>query len=487
MKLVCIVLFLQSAVGLSKSQPVGNTPYSIALTWNPSSTPVLLESLKSDNTSKWWAATCSELSKRILHGNAIMGIGPFEKATCSPLGEHATNEKFWNLNLKEQNEKLQIEISFQNLTKAQIYVKKHKINKDFLMSKEVLDLISYGLLDQLPFLGLVKRDAAIKERVFLQYKLPTVLLDFLPSNLIFYDLNPIRSTDALNSSVHLEEEVNQQENQYTIKNSRLLKILSKKNFIWFHNAQGIAQVSPKIQKKLLDTQDLAISAENAKQTKDIIVRNYFLVRLGKQLIQTDPIQQKAWLVGFQSEFGSEVFPGMQFSYDYSPKISNEGNTGSEDLQWQRLALGKSFVKRFENSAVDFTPRLRLFNYKGDLVTIEEGQELGVTNLDTQNCLSTVFEFGYEKTFKADWIRIFYSYGLTPMTNAKSRVSGHHAGMHYFHELGAAQQPKASRLLLNIFTEFEKLNFAKNSDLEEGAKIQLKATSFFSGIGLGLSW
>ena len=484
MKFILLIFCFCPTTIFSKEKTFENSSATIQISWSPVSTPKFAELLGQDNLQNWWKNFCQDLSKRLVHGSAIMGTGPFESGQCASKDTAAE----WNLILKEEGEKLIFQIFYQKKKKSEMYLNVDAINKEFLTTKDAVDLIGYGLIDQLPFLGFVNYESSNKDRVFLQYKTPSAVNEFLPTKLIFYDLGHMNGSDPLSASVHLINEVEVDQNQFIVKNPRMHKILKKVNFTWFHNPNGIATASSKVQSKLIEIQNLAIAVEKAKHISEFNVKKFILTRVGKQISQADAVQKKAWLVGLQAEFGTETFPGFQFSYDYSFKTSYESEDGSVDLQWQRAAVGKSFTKRFESSALDLTPRLRVFTYKSNLVTSEDGNVVGISNFDIKNCLSAVLEFGYETDFNTDWARFFYSYGASPQAHPSARVSAHHFGGSYFHPLSDVRKAgRSSSLLLNFFIETEKLTFAKELDDDSSGTSFLTASSTYAGIGLGLSW
>ncbi len=424
---------------------------------------------------------CRELSKRFTHGTFEMGMGPFASVTCA---NHAIHDpKNWQLDIAEVNGEIHFVINFLKKKRASIYLVSDPVNPHFLQSKDILDLIVYGLLDQLPFLGFIDQNNISGEMLVLQEKHNSIIEEQLPRNLVFYDLEAFESSELITAKVHDSSAVESADGLVAIQRPTLLKKIRNTNFIWFHSALGPGKKNPIIQQKLLTLQKIKLQ-ENKREI--VSHRKYFSLKLGKQLNIQDSVIKKSILVGFKAEFNVGFILGLQFSYESSPFVSYDVNAGTETFKWQKIRLGKSVVKRFGSFAFDFTPRFQHLNYRTQLTTVVDNTEIGITEFDVVNSFGSVVEIGIEQISKNKWLRLFYGYDFPFTQKTSTKVRAIHLGFDYFIPIFFKDDFSGSPLL-QIFGEYERNVFQKPSQLTDNEISVLELDTFYLGAGVGYHW
>ena len=125
------------------------------------------------------------------------------------------------------------------------------------------------------------------------------------------------------------------------------------------------------------------------------------------------------------------------------------------------------------------------NYRSNLISAIDGQEVGIENFDIVNCNSIMAEIGFEKRWGNNWLRIFYSYGMTALPKNVTKVAEHQGGVHYY--LALFSTGSHSSALINFFGEIDSFAFKKPSDEDEILDVKLRGTTIFLGVGLGFSF
>ncbi len=484
---VFILFRLVSHVSANDLKINTEEPTSLGLIWNPQSTPVLKKSLNQQSLHLFWEHTCANLAKGLVHGKGIFGTGPFTRVECDIEPKDTFEKNNWFLLLKEENNQLIFEVRFKKNIRASIFLISDVRNYEVLDQQQILDLITFGLIDQLPFLGYVNSKNVTVSEILLSRKTSSALTEFLPKKIIFYDLAPISNEYFLEAKVHLSVPSESNSSQYFVTSAAFARVLNLKSHAWFHNDSGIAKVSNKIQEKILNLQKEFISEQVERTSKYVVIKNFTLLRAGKQILTSGLELEKSWLLGFQLELGWQSISGLKMSFDYSPNSAADSALGSEKLQWQKFSLAKSFTKYFDNSAVDFTPGIRFSTYRSSLVNIEEGQEVGITNMDIKNATSAQLEVGLSKFFRQNWLRIYYISNLSFQTQPVTKISGQNLGLGYYLPFYTRQDNEAltGHLLLNFFTEYESLTFLIASEDDQPLSSKLQTATIFMGSGFGL--
>ncbi len=214
-------------------------------------------------------------------------------------------------------------------------------------------------------------------------------------------------------------------------------------------------------------------------------REYFLLRSGKQILGRDSLQSKSTIIGIETDVVYPFLKRLQISYDMSPKVTNDSVFGTESISWTRATVGKPFLKVFQNSSVELTPKYRLTNYRSNLISVVDDQEVGIANLDIVNCNSIMAEIGFEKRWGNNWLRIFYSYGMTALPKNVIKVAEHQGGVHYY--LAPFSTGSHFSALINFFAETDSFEFKMPSDEDETLDVKLRGKTIFLGVGLGFSF
>jgi hypothetical protein len=444
-----------------------------------------------------WNKFCAGLGTALTKGKGPWGGGVFGGFYCKQGGVVTSGKPQktdWILSITEKDQTIDFAIRNRALSKTKnlsnITLVGHYGFIKALTKKNATQLLAIGLLDQLPFFGVISAGDYAKQFFAFDgtnYSGLSPYPKLIPYHLSFE--KQIFRPRVLGN--FLQEPLKCPEGKVCYKLASTVPATRSNKTIYVHNAEGPGRLRAQIEAQL----NAAIETfADSDRGRSLFVPGYAALRYGVHILAPDTLGKKARLIGVIAETrGAALFflPGLRFSLDVVPRVSESSGDDDFYLGWQRYSFGARFQWQpsfVSQVALDFAPKLGVMSL-GAKLPVESTVGAGAAAAPTSQTFAFTNEFawGLETGLTVGnsmfYGRGWYGYDVSPSFGVANKVEmvSHRFGI----DGVKAFKAKGLSPVLLLFYLYESMTCQKT--LNDGSNPTLILPSQYVGLGVGVGW
>ncbi len=465
-------------------------------------------------TDELLSVICNGVGQKLTQGAGVFDLGIFTDVNCSS-GENAgKGDIFW---LKIRQEELRIFFTIGLVTAGKPFLKMAEVSVGndksllkLLESKPIASMISYALLDQMPFQAAYsgdkrksKKHKVTDDEIIVLNKgvmPPELLVAFTASineeGVIYPEVVGRINTGKIKSSRNYLHETA----RYNAIQWRFKGIKKQVPEVYFGLRKAGRSVSKKALSEILENEVEAFY-EDANQSivgksgsavsavvRSLVGSGYLGLRYGPALLEGDLIDQSKYF-GAIMEFRSGILGGLRLYYDFLPEVTGMINGQEGTFGGDRTIVAYSFSMSFDSiiRKIDLTPKAGIWNFRSKTpIEIEPGVYVA-PEFEVKSAPSFDIELGLESGSSFHILRGWASNGSSVLAKDGAEISSTRVGVDLLLSPWVGSSSVTVSLLSFFFYEAVELKKSQKVIGEDAELDQLNYSQGYAGGGLAISW